>query len=155
VQYQSLAEYSQGWIFRHREMPVPEALLADIRPLSEADALRFWKQQISAEATHASHFMSDDWACHNGIWHTRGEWQAMWESDEPELPEELDFPDWESNTQVFFCYDCHNVIQTTWGTFRQCWKNFLFYDDEPLLLGKRRLQVARFHSDGTFDIGAR
>ncbi|HCG77657.1 MULTISPECIES: DUF2947 domain-containing protein [Thalassolituus] len=155
MEYQLLSEYPQSWIFRHRELPVPQELLDDIRPLSESSALAFWRQQISKEATHAAHFMNDDWPNRNGIWHEKAEWQPRWESDDNSLPEELDFGDWENNTTVFFCYDCHNVIQTTWGTFRQCWKNFLFYDDEPLLLGRRRMQVARFHSDGTFETGVR
>ena len=115
--------------------------------------MQFWKSRISKEATHASHFLGDDWPARNGIWHTRADWQSRWESDLTDLPEELDFPDWELNTQVFFCYDHHHVIQTSWGTFRQCWKNFLFYDDEPLLLARKRQQVARFHSDGTFETG--
>ncbi|MAE21605.1 MAG: hypothetical protein CMK92_04165 [Pseudomonas sp.] len=155
MEFQTLDDYPQGWTFRHREMPVPAELMADIQPLSEADALRYWKQHISAEATHAEHFLSDDWPSKADVWHTQGQWQALWESDDPELPEELAFDDWEDNTQVFFCYDCHNVIRTNWKTFRQCWKNFLFYDDGPLLLGKRRLQVARFHSDGSFEVGSR
>lgn len=155
MDYQTLSEYSHGWIFRHRDMPVPEALLADIKPLSEASALLYWRQHVSKEATHASHFLGDDWPSKPDVWHTKGEWQAQWESDDPALPAELDYDDWEANTHVFFCYDCHHVVQTTWATFRQCWKNFLFYDEEPILLGKRRLQVARFHSNGTFDVGAR
>jgi hypothetical protein len=57
MDYQTLSEYSHGWIFRHRDMPVPDALMADIKPLSEASALQYWRQNISKEATHASHKM--------------------------------------------------------------------------------------------------
>lgn len=56
MDYQTLSDYSHGWIFRHRDMPVPDALMADIKPLSEASALQYWRQNISKEATHASHF---------------------------------------------------------------------------------------------------
>lgn len=155
MQYQPLGEYTQSWVFRHREMPVAESLMADIKPLSESSAMSFWKSMISKEATHASHFLGDDWAARNGVWDGKGEWQGLWESDETALPEELMFSDWENNTQVFFCYDHLHVIQTSWATFKACWKNFLFYDDEPILIAKKRAQVARFHSDGTFDFGKR
>lgn len=155
MKYLSLQEYTQGWVFRHREMPVTPDLMEDIKPLTEQSAMDFWKQKISKEATHASHFLGDDWPARNGIWKGKGEWQSLWESDNNNLPEELEFPNWEMTTQVYFCYDHHHVVQTSWGTFRQCWKNFLFYDDEPLLLAKKRPEVARFHSDGTFDFGCR
>ncbi len=154
MEYQNLEDYPQSWIFRHRELPVSSELLADIRPLSEASAMQFWKSKISKEATHASHFLGDDWPARNGVWDVRADWQKRWESEDDQLPEELDFPDWELNTQVFFCYDHHHVIQTSWDTFRKCWKNFLFYDDEPILLARKRLQVARFHSDGSFETGS-
>jgi hypothetical protein len=155
MDYQTLSDYDQGWIFRHRELPVPDELAADIRPLTAESALVYWRQHVSKEATHASHFLGDDWPSANGVWHTRADWQTQWESDDNSLPEELDFQDWEANTQVFFCYDSQHVIQTSWRTFRQCWKNFLFYDEEPLLLARKRLQVARFHSDGSFEVGSR
>ena len=72
------------------------------------------------------------------------------------LPELLQaFSDWNDNTVVYFCYDINNVVQTTWRTFKQSWKNFLFYDDEPIMLAKKRMQVARFHSNGTYETGIR
>ncbi|MDF1764516.1 MAG: DUF2947 domain-containing protein [Oleibacter sp.] len=153
MQFQTLDEYPQGWIFRHRELPLAEAVLADIHPLSEAAAMQFWKQNISKEATHASHFLGDDWPSRNGIWQPKEDWQTCWESEDMALPESLNFADWAPNTMVFFCYDHHHVIQTTWATFKQSWKNFLFYDDEPILIGKKRSQVARFHSNGFYEVG--
>ncbi|MCA6127141.1 DUF2947 domain-containing protein [Thalassolituus oleivorans] len=156
MDYQTLQEYSQGWIFRHRELVLSEECLADIKPLSTRFANQYWRQNISAEATHASHFLGDDWPAHNGIWLEKGEWQAAWESDDMALPELLQaFSDWNDNTVVYFCYDINNVVQTTWRTFKQSWKNFLFYDDEPIMLAKKRMQVARFHSNGTYETGIR
>lgn len=156
MKYLDWSEYKQGWVFRHREMPVAEQDLADIRPLAAADAEQFWRQHISKEATHASHFMNDDWPARNGVWSERGEWQALWDSDSNELPELIAAHlSWEDNTPVWFCYSSSHVVQSSWKTLRRYWKNFLFFDDEPILVGKKRQQVVRFHSDGSFEIGTR
>jgi hypothetical protein len=45
------------------------------------------------------------------------------------------------------------VIETTWDVFKRTWKNFLFMDDGPLLIGKKRDQVVQFMSNGTYRIG--
>ena len=156
MNYLNWSDYKQGWIFRHREMPVPETDMAEIHPLTAAASEQLWRQQISKEATHASHFMNDDWPARNGVWTDQGEWQGPWDSDSAELPELMaTHLSWEDNTQVFFCYSSVHVVQTTWQIFRKHWKNFLFFDDEPLLIARKRQQVVRFHSDGTFDIGIR
>ncbi|WP_430463033.1 DUF2947 family protein [Thalassolituus sp. LLYu03] len=137
-------------------MPVPTDDLADIRPLADADAQQFWRQHISKEATHATHFMNDDWPARNGVWTDQGEWQVCWESESAELPELIAAHlSWEDNTIVYFCHTSSHVLQTSWRTFKKHWKNFLFYDDEPILIGKKRQQVVRFHSDGTFELGIR
>lgn len=156
MDYLDWSEYRQGWIFRHRELPLAAEELADIRPLTPSSALQFWRQNISKEATHASHFLGDDWPARNGVWTDQGEWQSCWDSDSSELPELIAAHlSWDDNTTVFFCYSSEHVLQTRWQTFRRHWKNFLFYDDEPLLLGRKRSQVVQFHSDGTFHIGIR
>ncbi|MFC3681087.1 DUF2947 domain-containing protein [Bacterioplanoides pacificum] len=154
MNYIPLQDYKQGWIFRHREMPVDSADLAQIQPLASDSSQQFWRQHLSKEATHASHFLSDDWPSQNGVWLEKGEWQTLWESDHDELPELIaGHCQWDDNTTVFFCYDMQNIIQTKWQLFRRYWKNFLFYDDAVFLLGKKRDQVVRFDSDGSFEIG--
>lgn len=156
MNYQNWSDYKQGWVFRHRELPVPEETLADIRPLAEADAHQFWRQHISKEASHASHFMNDDWPARNGVWTDQGDWQGPWDADSNELPELMAAHlSWDDNTQVFFCYSVDHIVHTSWKTLRLHWKNFLFYDDEPILIARKRQQTVRFHSDGTFDIGIR
>ena len=156
MNYIPLEQYKQSWIFRHREMPVAATDLDNIKPLADDSAQQFWRQHLSKEATHASHFLNDDWPARNGIWQESGEWQAIWESDDNQLPELIaQHCQWDNNTVVYFCYDMHNVIQTSWQLFKQYWKNFLFYDDSVFLLGKKRDQVVRFESDGHFEIGHR
>lgn len=152
----SWSDYPEGWIFRHRELPVAAADLEAILPLTPAASRQLWIQQISREATHATHFMNDDWPARNGVWTEQGEWQSAWDSDSNELPDILAAHlSWDDNTIVYFCYHAEHVIQTTWKVFRNNWKNFLFYDDEPLLIGKKRQQTVQFHSDGKFHIGMR
>ena len=154
MNYLDWSEYKQGWIFRHRELPVGADALAEIRPLAADSALQIWRQYISKEATHASHFLGDDWPARNGVWGEQGNWQKPWDSDSDELPELIAAHlSWDDNTVVYFCYHSEHVVQTNWKTFRQHWKNFLFFDDEPFLIGRKRQQVVCFHSDGTFHIG--
>ncbi|MAS24427.1 MAG: hypothetical protein CMI03_19115 [Oceanospirillaceae bacterium] len=154
MNYLDWSEYKQGWIFRHRELPVGADALAEIRPLAADSALQIWRQYISKEATHATHFLGDDWPARNGIWTEQGNWQEAWDSDSNELPELIAaHMSWDDNTVVYFCYSAEHVVQTCWKVFREHWKNFLFFDDEPFLIGKKRQQVACFHSDGSFNIG--
>lgn len=154
MNYITLEEYKQGWIFRHRELLISSENLAQIKPLDSQSAQQFWRQNISLEATHASHFLQDDWPEKNGVWSEKSDWQTSWDSDENDLPELWqDHCQWDDNTQVFFCYDASNVVQTSWKVMKQHWKNFLFYDDSVFLLGKKRDQVVRFESDGSFQIG--
>lgn len=154
MNYITLEEYKQGWIFRHRELLIEADELTQIKPLDINSAQQFWRQNISQEATHANHFLHDDWPEKKGVWSEKGEWQSSWDSDENDLPELwAEHCQWDDNTPVFFCYDSSSVVQTSWKIMKQHWKNFLFYDDSVFLLGKKRDQVIRFESDGSFQIG--
>lgn len=155
MEYQNWATYKQGWIFRHRELPVAAADLELIKPLSAMSAAAYWRQHISAEATHASQFLADDWPAAKSTWQQQDRWQEAWDQDEPSLPELLQTLDWDDNTVVFFCYDHEHIVQTTWAVWQRCWKNFLFYDDAPILMARRRQQVGQFFSDGTMRLGMR
>ena len=150
----SLNDFKWGWIFRHRELPVDSESLSLIRPLDKASANRYWQTAISKEATHANHFMNDDWPSRKGLWSERFDWQKSWDRDERDLPEELAAHcSWENNVTVYFAWDVDHVVETRWDVFSRYWKNFLFYDDEPFLLARGRAQVVRFHSDGSFQTG--
>lgn len=156
MHYIALSDYKQGWIFRHKDLLVGEAQRQQIQPLADESAQQFWRQHLSKEATHASHFLNDDWPAQNGVWLDKGEWQSLWESDDHHLPVLIaEHCQWDDNTVIYFCYDLHNIVQTNWKIFKQHWKNFLFYDDSVFLLAKKRDQVVRFESDGTFEIGRR
>ena len=152
--YLAWPDYKQGWIFRHKDLPIDDEVRSQIKPLTESASHQFWSSHISREATHASHFLGDDWPARNGVWGGKGNWQTLWDSDDNALPELLaEHIDWQDNNVMHFCYDSGHVVETTWGVFKAHWKNFLFFDDSPLLLGKKRQQVAQFESDGSYRIG--
>lgn len=89
-------------------------------------------------------------------WKDEVDWMKAWEADENVLPQEVsDFIDWQDDVTVYFCYEKYNVIETKWSVFKKYWKNFLFYDDGPILLGRRRSEALWFSTDGTVKLGKR
>jgi len=150
----ALADFDRAWIFRHKDLPVEAADLEQIKPYSEAVANQLWNQYLSENAGHPSQFGHGDWPERNGVWGENGDWQTPWEDDAPELPAALlEHLDWDDNTVVLFFYDCDRVIETRWNVFKRCWKNFLFFDDGPILMGKKRKQVVQFKQSGEFRLG--
>lgn len=157
MNYLPLDQYPRKWIFSHASMPVPEADLSDIRPLTQARSMQIWTETISRQSSDADHLDRTDWAKQSGVWQGESiDWQTTWEADEPEMPEALlAHCAWEDNITVYFCYEKYNVIETTWGTFKRHWKNFLFFDDQPFLIGRKRSQVLWFQPDGHCLMGER
>lgn len=75
--------------FTHASMPVPEADLAQIKPMEPLRAAQFWKENISDMSPDAERLSSHDWPRKANSWSGETGWMAEWESDEPELPEAL------------------------------------------------------------------
>lgn len=157
MNYIPLEEYKKAWIFRHKDLPVSAEDLDEIRPLSVARAEQVWDLQISEESTHPSEPVKGDWLLDDGIWQPDGEnWESRWDSDDNALPELLaSHLDWDDQTLVWFCYENDHIIETRWSVFRRNWKNFLFIDDSPVLIGRKRKQVAQFFDNGTYRVGTR
>nr|WP_086938646.1 DUF2947 domain-containing protein [Thaumasiovibrio occultus] len=156
MNYQPLEHYTRRWIFTHASMPLSDDLLEKIRPLTQGRSSVLWREFISAMASDADHFGQGDWAANPTTWKEEASWQEAWDGDEPALPEDvLAFIGWEDNTTVYFCYEKYNIVETDWGTFKQCWKNFLFFDDGPILLGRRQKEVLWFNSQGLVQLGER
>ena len=156
MNYTEFDSYARKWIFTHASMPVVEADLVKIKPFTQARSAQLWSEHVSNQSSDADHFEKGDWAFDDKIWSETIDWQKAWDSDEPELPAELLTEiKWEDNTTVFFCYEKYNIIETQWGVFKRNWKNFLFFDDGPLLLGRKQKQVVWFQSNGTFQLATR
>ncbi len=154
MKYIPLADYKHAWIFRHAEMTVPADDMAHIKPMTPVAANDLWRNNISKQGINPDEFGSNDWPLNPDIWHTEGEWQTLWEGDEPELPEALPTTlDWAPETTVYYCVDNETVFETSWLMFCRHWKNFLFFDDNTLLLARKRKQAVQFRQDGTFAIG--
>ncbi|MEZ8731726.1 DUF2947 domain-containing protein [Vibrio splendidus] len=156
MSYTTLDEYQRKWIFTHQSMPLPAEDLEKIKPMTQARASQFWKENVSPQSPDAERLSSQDWPSKASNWNEEISWMANWEADEPEMPEEiLNFIDWQDDVTVYFCYEKYNVLETKWSVFKKHWKNFLFYDDGPILLGRRRSEALWFATNGTVKIGNR
>ena len=114
-----------------------------------------WNQYISQQSGHPSQFGNGDWPAKHSVWQERADWQKAWDSESNELPSMItEHLDWDDNTNVLFFYDCDRVVETSWKVFKLSWKNFLFFDDGPILLGKKRKQAVQFLQTGDFTIGS-
>jgi hypothetical protein len=154
MKYLNLEDFDRAWIFRHKDLPLSEDIKAAIKPYTEAVSNQLWNQYISQQSGHSSQFATGDWPARGGVWSEKGEWQQAWDSEKNDLPSMiLDHLDWDDNTNVLFFYDSDRVVETSWKAFKLSWKNFLFFDDGPILMGKKRKQVVQFLQDGHFNVG--
>lgn len=156
MKFLNLDDFDRAWIFRHKDLPLDDVTKAAIKPYTEAVSNQLWNQYISQQSGHPSQFAVGDWPSKHNTWSGNGSWQEAWDSDNNDLPELIQqHIDWDDNTNVLFFYDSDRVVETTWKAFKASWKNFLFFDDGPILLGKKRKQALQFLQDGSFSIGQR
>ena len=157
MNYLPLAEYPKAWIFRHKDLPIPQEDLDLIKPLTEKRAEQIWGEHISRGASHPEFFAENDWAANDSNWLEKDLWQSAWDSNKDDLPELIEehLKDWDDNITIFFCYQCDHIIETKWKVFRKHWKNFLFFDNGPVLIGRKRKQAVQFFDDGSFRLGVR
>ncbi|MCM2680286.1 DUF2947 family protein [Echinimonas agarilytica] len=154
MNYMSLDDLKNAWIFRHNSLPIEASDRAAIKPFTEPRANQLWDTFVSKQVDHPDFFKQGDWAFNNNTWKDSDNWESTWDSDDPALPELIqEHLNWDINTVVYYCVNRKYVIECRWEVFQRCWKNFLFMDDGALLIGKRRDEVVQFSSDGTFKIG--
>ncbi len=154
MKYIPLSDYKNAWIFRHSEMTVSEQDLPAIKPLASVAANDVWRNNISKLCLTPEDFSDDDWINDENNWQESARWEEAWESGDPALPELLsEHLQWTPETTVFYCIDSSAVLETSWDVFQRNWKNFLFFDDDCVLIGRKRKQAVQFHQDGTFRVG--
>ena len=154
MNYLPLENLKNAWVFKHKSLPISDSDLVKIRPMSTERSNVLWDTFISRQVDHPDFFKKGDWPFDKANWIEQGKWESLWDSNEDRLPELIDnHLDWDLNTVVYYCTTRNSVIETTWGVFQRCWKNFLFMDDGPILLGKKRHQAVQFTSNGFFKIG--
>ncbi|TYK64576.1 DUF2947 domain-containing protein [Colwellia echini] len=154
MNYLPLESLKNAWIFKHKSLPIIEGDLAKIKPMNIERANILWDTFISRQVDHPDFFKKGDWPFDKNNWLEQGKWEGLWDSNEQALPELIEkHLAWDQNTVVYYCSSRDNVIETNWLIFKRCWKNFLFMDDGPILLGKKRAQTVQFTSNGYFKIG--
>jgi len=150
--YQALSLFSKSWIFKRQDPKVAPEDLAQIHFLTESKAEQIWRDYISQEQLHPDLFTEQDWPkkTPEGIEINKAQWEKAWDGEAPDLPEEVlaHCNHWGEDTTVYFC--CHNeqIFELTWGVFKRTWKAFLFLDNGPILVGKKKKQALQFHSNG-------
>lgn len=154
MSYIPVEQLKNAWIFKHKSLPVEGNDLAKIKPMSTNRANIVWNTFISKQVDHPDFFKKGDWAFDKNTWLEQGQWESLWDSDETNLPPLIsEHILWDNNTIIYFCSSRDHVIETTWLIFKRYWKNFLFIDDGPLLIGKKRKEVVQFSANGFFKIG--
>ncbi|NAX21808.1 DUF2947 domain-containing protein [Vibrio sp. V39_P1S14PM300] len=156
MSYLPLDQYQRKWIFTHQSMPVASDDLEWIKPMTQARSAQLWKDNISAQSPDSERLSASDWPQKESNWVGEVDWMLAWEDDEAGLPAEiLAHLDWQDDVTVYFCYEKYNVIETKWSVFKRNWKNFLFYDDGPILIARRRNEALWFNSLGMVKLGNR
>ena len=154
MNYISIDELKNAWIFKHKSLPVKVGDKHMIKPMTANRAKMLWDANISKQVDHPDFFKKGDWPENGKNWIDNGKWESIWDSEESALPEQiLSHLTWDNNTVVYYCSARDNVIETTWAVFKRCWKNFLFMDDGAILIAKKRKETAQFLSTGYFKVG--
>jgi len=156
MNYIPLEELKNAWIFKHKSLPIAQSDLNKIKPMQVTRAHTLWDTFISKQVDHPDFFKKGDWAFNQESCTETTNFEKDWDSDKEELPELiLNHITWDNNTVVYYCSSRNNIIETTWLTFKRCWKNFLFMDDGTILIGKKRKEAVQFLSNGTCKLGTK
>lgn len=156
MKYLPLSDYRYVWFYQHKDLPVSDSDLELIKPLTEVQANNIWRDHISQDHNYPDELAKGDWAAQAKNWQHEDNWQSQWDGHSADLPElVLAEVKWDDSTVVYFCYSADHIVESTWAVFKRCWKNFLFLDDGPILIGKKRKEALQFRQNGTFRVGLR
>ncbi|TPH12926.1 DUF2947 family protein [Litorilituus lipolyticus] len=154
MNYLSIEQLKNAWVFKHKSLPIDELELTKIKPMTVQRSNVLWDTFISRHNDHPDFFQKGDWPFDKSNWLEQGKWEGLWDSEEDGLPPLIaEHLSWDNNTVVYFCCERNLIIETTWLVFKQYWKNFLFMDDGSILIGKKRNEAVQFNNTGYFKIG--
>ena len=150
MNYQELDVFEKAWIFKRKDPLVQVEDLAKIHPLLTLSANQVWRDYVSKEQLHPDHFNENDWLKQAEAKLGDANWEEVWDSDELELPEPIKqhLQNWQAETRVYFCYHSDHVVETTFSVFMRTWKNFLFFDNGPVLIARKKKLAVQFFSNG-------
>ncbi|MCL2309055.1 MAG: DUF2947 domain-containing protein [Proteobacteria bacterium] len=135
------------WNFYVPDCPVSAACLSQIHPLTEASANELWREFISSDIFHPMQLSGDFWPTDSGIF---ARWDDDWHDDSSTafvswLRAALPWPD---ATPIIFTWSASSSVETSWAVFCECWRNFLFDDEGPLLWSLEQAQAVQFSPQG-------
>lgn len=148
--YQELDSFEKAWIFKRKDPLICAEDLKEIQPLDIPSANQVWRDYISADQLHPDHLTAQDWPKSEAAKHGTVHWESRWDSDDVNLPESIlqHVEHWQDETRVYFCYHSEQVVETSFSVFSRAWKNFLFFDNGPILVAKKKKQAIQFFSTG-------
>ncbi|TDO99778.1 DUF2947 domain-containing protein [Marinomonas balearica] len=148
--YIPLSSFPKSWVFNRRDPFVSEEDKQEIKWLSESSAADIWRDYVSADHLHPELLKESDWVVDSANEIGREAWEVRWESDDETLPEFIleHLGNWGEDTKVFYCCSNEIVFETTWGVFKRTWKAFLFLENGPVLIGRKKKQAVQFCTDG-------
>ncbi len=124
--YIDISNYEAKWMFED-EIPVSAIDLKRIKPLTEDYSSRIWSKYISSENRHPMLLKNHEWPCLSSTWNITSSWQEEWNSDNNDLPNDLEHNiQWHYDSIIYFAYCKESIIETTWSVFKRNWKCFLF-----------------------------
>lgn len=153
--YMNMEEYSQKWYFYDEEIRVPSEDIKQIKPLLTRYSEILWQQYISK---YNSHFMLLDSKDKISMLRKQDyNWLEDWNSSiynnfRDYLSKALPY-NHEDTIIVFWSKE--SAVETTWRIFIKHWANFLFDDEEVVLINTTNEIVLVFCSDGVLLKGNR
>jgi hypothetical protein len=145
------------WPFFDPGFPAPPDSLGQIRPLTEDSAAKLWGDYINADARHPMDLPDDSWPAQLMCAPTVASWQCEWNEGQGTVFAEWlkTMVPWKDPEPVIFTWSRSDSIETTWGVFCRCWRNFLFDDECPFLWSLIEPHAIGFTPRGEAHVGRR
>lgn len=154
MKYNDFDAYSFAWVFRRADMALSDTDRDSIHPLASGYAKQVWQREVSKDAVELDALDDTDWPMQETCWTGEADWEAAFDSEDTELPEELsNHLGWQNETLVFICYDSGHVLETRYATFRKGWKAFLFAGEQAMITGRKRKEALWFVDESRVRLG--
>ena len=147
----------RDWHFFREKYPLTDAVRSQIRELSEASARLVWNELVQRnQYRHPNQLPRGHWVGNHRA--TGPLWTPIWNNPvQPDpvaefLRRELPWPD---DLPVLFVEMRECATLATWAAFLSAWPNFLYSDENPLLVSWERPEFVTFGCGGYVHVGSR